>query len=358
MSVLEIKVGVDHPHIMRESTKFKERMEKNTLFSSEIIQKIKSTQTAQVLQPIQVGQTARQNELLFFVKPELLIVKDNHKVLNSLALIQQKFSQWDVEVCGAAIIPGGVLDEHEIMNRHYGFINQLSQKASTMINDEIRAEMFNLLELTDDGTHQVLGGHEFLSLFNADLGQLSDLWFGKGACKLRSGFYFVETSFQDNPIILVNGFHPSQLQHFTREDHRIYLLLLHTNADWYEMKFDLVGDTFPENAKPESIRGCLFADPDHFGLEKVSINTNGVHLSAGPFEAAFEIQNFFGSLSGSDIEVQLPLAVKRAIEAGLSPQIAQSLLDNPTSKDQDLFTETENMNTDAAVELAKKWFLS
>ncbi len=329
-------------------------MPKSILFSKEIIEKIQAAQQAQIIQPVQVGQTERENELVFFFKPELLAVEAPHKVQNSLDLVAEKFKTYDVEIHGAAIIPGSVLEKHEIMNRHYGFINQLSRRASEMVGADTRQKIFQALDIADAEGYQILGGHEFLTHFETDIDSLSEVWFSQAANKLRSGFYFQASTFQGQKIILVNGFHPSQLEHFTRKDHRIYLMLLHTDTDWAAMKFDLVGDTFPERANPGSIRGELYADPERYGQQEVGINTNGVHLSAGPFEAAFEVVNFFGSLIDLDPKETPPLAIQKAMDAGLTEKEALELLDNPEVNDSDLFSETENQNTDAAVEGIKK----
>jgi hypothetical protein len=85
----------------------------------------------------------------------------------------------------------------------------------------------------------------------------------------------------------------------------------------------------------------------------VGINTNGVHLSAGPFEAAYEVVNFFGPLIDLNPEVKPPLAILKAIESGIQKQKALSLMDNPTVDNSDLFSETENLNTEEAVAFAK-----
>ncbi len=212
--------------------------------------------------------------------------------------------------------------------------------------------MFAKLGMPDDGKHKLLGGHEFLTHFQTDLGRLSKVWFAQTAQKLRSGFYFIEDTVNGEPILLVNGFHPSQLAHFTRPDHRIYLMLLHTDTDWYDLKFKLVGDTFPERADPNSIRGMLAADPAFYGQTEVGINTNGVHLSAGPFEAAFEVVNFLGDLIQLDPVQTPPLAIKRAVDAGFSQEKALALLENPKVNGSDLFSETENLNTTEAAKFA------
>jgi hypothetical protein len=323
-----------------------------TLFNQTIIAQIHSVQEARIVQPVQVGTTDRENELVFFVKPELLEVQDETKIFNSLSLIKEKFQEFNVDVDGAVIIPGATLERYEIMNRHYGFINQLSRLASSSIDDETRAAMFAKLGMPDDGKYKILGGHEFLTHFQTDLSHLSKVWFAQTAQKLRSGFYFIEDTVNGEPILLVNGFHPSQLAHFTRANHRIYLMLLHTNTDWLDLKFKLVGDTFPERADSNSIRGMLAANPDHYGQTEVGINTNGVHLSAGPFEAAFEVVNFLGDLIQLDPIQTPPLAIKRAIEAGLPQEKALALLKNPKINDSDLFSETENMNTTEAAQFA------
>jgi hypothetical protein len=329
-----------------------------SLFNDELIVTMKSVHNARIVQPVQIGQTERKNELVFFIKPELLCVEDNAKILNSLKLIEDQFAAHKVDVHGIVILPGNVLADYEIMNRHYGFINQLSRMASEIITAETRAEMFAFLGIEDQGEHKILGGHEFLQTFHTSIETLNDVWFGQGAKKLRSGFYCVADIFNGVPIVLVNGFHPSQLMHFTREDHRILLMLIHTDLDWYDLKFDLIGDTFPERAKPDSIRGQLFVQPDLYGQDSVGINSNGVHLSAGPFEAAFEIVNFFGDILSLDPETTPPLAIRQAMQAGIEPQLAFSLLENPAINESDLFSETENLNTDEAVQFVKETMLT
>jgi hypothetical protein len=47
-----------------------------------------------------------------------------------------------------------------------------------------------------------------------------------------------------------------------------------------------------------------------------------------------------------------PLAVQQSIGAGFNMTQALALLQNPDVDDSDLFSETENMNTDEAVQFA------
>ena len=43
-----------------------------SLFNQDLIAQMKSAKTAQILQPVQIGSSKHQNELVFFIKPELL----------------------------------------------------------------------------------------------------------------------------------------------------------------------------------------------------------------------------------------------------------------------------------------------
>ena len=328
-------------------------MTNNHFLSNTLIQEIKSANKANIVKKVKVGKANKMNELVFFIKPELLDVAEDQKILNSFDLIQEKFENFNVVIHGAAVVPGDTLDKFGIMNRHYGFINQLSRLASSLVDEDTRQRIFQISGIKAQEDYKILGGHEFLEQFNTDVETLSHTWFAQKANKLRSGFYFIADTFQEQPIILVNGFHPSQLLHFTRTDHRILLMLIHTDTDWYDLKFELVGDTFPEKAKPESIRGLLYADPDRYGQSKVGINTNGVHLSAGPFEAAYEVVNFFGPLIDLNPEKTPPLAIAKAVEAGISQKQALSFLDNPALEGSDLFSKTENMNTKEAIALVR-----
>jgi hypothetical protein len=50
-----------------------------------------------------------------------------------------------------------------------------------MVTGEIRAHMFESLNIEDDGTFKILGGHEFQQTYQIDVDALSDIWFSQGA---------------------------------------------------------------------------------------------------------------------------------------------------------------------------------
>jgi hypothetical protein len=324
----------------------------------EITRAALTCETVEVLQPAKVGEGLWRNELLFFTKPEIFLVPETNQSEKSIELILEKISAFDAHIEGIAVIGGRVLEELEIMSKHYGFINLLSTSASKMLNADDRRKIEAALGTSVSG-FEILGGHEYLERYPGETSSdLDRVWFTEKSAKIRSGFYVRHVEKDGRDIILVNGFHPQQLSHFTNPSHKIVLMLLHSNTDWSILKYDMVGATFPEKAAQESIRGILYAHAKEYGFDAVTIANNGSHLSAGPFEAMFEIVNFFGKIMGLDQRKQPPLTIRRMLEAGIEYEQAIKTVDNPLlirdGKAVDLFTATEDMNTDEAIALFKQ----
>lgn len=320
-----------------------------------LLDSLQNDEDIAVIQPPAIGQTARQNELLMFIKPEILAIEERTCLGNAIDLIWAKLSEFGASVAGTVLVGGPALERKESMDRHYGAINVLSKTASDGLDASDRSSVYDALAVSS-ADYPLYGGHEFLDAHPSFTpASLDSLWFTKKAHKIRSGFYVQAYEKVGEKFILVNGFHPAQLAHFTEPSHRIALMLLHSDTGWAELRDQMIGDTFPERAVSGSIRGELHAKPAHFGFDEVTIANNGVHLSAGPFEAMFEIANFFGSLVGSDISSTRPQIVKTMQTAGISHGDAYKALENPEidggGATTDLFDATEHMDTEAAVAL-------
>ena len=321
-----------------------------------LLDSLQNKEEIAVIQPPAIGQTERQNELLMFIKPEILAIEDRSSLGNAIDLIWAKLAEFDASVEGIVLVGGPALERRESMDRHYGAINVLSKTASTGLDAVDRNSVYDALAVPS-ADYPLFGGHEFLNAHPAFTpATLDDLWFTKKAHKVRSGFYVQAYDETGEKFILVNGFHPAQLAHFTEPAHRIALMLLHSNTGWADLRDQMIGDTFPERAVTGSIRGQLHANPARYGFDEVTIANNGVHLSAGPFEAMFEIANFFGSLVGTDITSTPPRIVKTMLAAGIAQDDAYRAKENPDVNDSegkttDLFDATEHMDTEAAVAL-------
>ena len=248
-----------------------------------------------LIQPFRF-QTERQNQLLFFLKPEVFLAPQA-SVVTMVAMALEAFRDFGAQVAGVLLLSGSRLAELGAMDRHYGFINSLSRSASSGLG---AAGLDRTRELVGaQPSERVLGGHEFLEAFPAfDPASLDALWRSRPSKKVRSGAYAARCSVDGESIVLVNAFHPAQLVHFTGQDRRIALFLLHSDMPWWVLRDHMIGATFPQQAVPGSIRRRYLERADALGLGEVGVSANCAHLSAGPFEALFELDNF---LSGSSL---------------------------------------------------------
>ena len=89
-------------------------------------------------------------------------------------------------------------------------------------------------------------------------------------------------------------------------------------------------------------------------MGEVSVAFNALHLSAGPFEAAFELDNFLSRVGGFGFSLHQTRIASILRESGSENEIEPALR-NPTvrcgGKVMDLFAATELMNTPDAVQI-------
>ncbi|MGE5343245.1 MAG: hypothetical protein ACM3SY_17370 [Candidatus Omnitrophota bacterium] len=302
-----------------------------------------------------------ENQLLFFFKPECFQFPDKKQQRQLMEMVFETFGRFNIRIDGAILLDGKRLEEFSIIDRHYGFINRLSRKASEMVSPEDLARIYDALGIADPEHYQVLGGHEFLKRYpEFDEKEENDFWLSKHSVKLRSGFYFQTYTVNGDKFIIINGFHPLQVRRYTHPLQRIVVLLLNTDTDWKVLKADLSGDTYPERARATSIRGELFKNHEKYGLPPVDISTNCVHLSAGPFEAIFEIDNFLKNVDDAHFDLYKTNVAVRMQERALSRDEVDRSLTNPTAEIEgkvvDLNTFTEEKNTNDAIALYCEYF--
>jgi hypothetical protein len=307
----------------------------------------------QIIQPPEISSN-RLNQLVFFYKPESFNGEAASHFPAINAMVLDKFASHNVSIQGAVMLSGRFLEANGIMDRHYGYINKVSRGASKLVNPEELSRMEAIAGDKFTGYH-ILGGHEFLKAFPMyDEVSLNSLWLSKPSLKIRSGFYFQTFEISGKSVLLLNGFHPNQLAHFTRPGQKILLYLVNTDTNWKILKDDMAGDTFPEKAVPGSIRGELFCNREKYGASDISVSHNFIHLSAGPFEAYYEMWNFL-SLTESGFDLSSTNIGTRMLSSGYEVCDLERVLQNPmlemNGKQKDLFSCTENMNSDKAVKV-------
>ena len=313
-----------------------------------------STATQETLvSPIMLGGSA-QNEMLFFFKPECFLGTTKSQQCELVNTALDLFLRFGAIPAGAMIITGRELGERNIMDRHYGFINRVSRAASTLLPATDVSLLKETLQVPP--STPVLGGHEFLERYGGyDAGALDRLWATKRSRKLRSGLYFESYDVNGESIVIVNGFHPSQLLHFTAEDRKIAIVVLQSDLPWKILRSVMLGDTFPDRALPGSFRRILHENPGRFGLPEVSIAANASHLSAGPFEAMFELWNFLVESKVVKFTLEATRMSALARSAGANEEHVKTGLQNPAAYiggvQQKLFDATEEIDAESAAHL-------
>jgi len=281
-----------------------------------------------LLQPFEFG-TSRQNQMLFFIKPEVFLL-NRDGLAKTCSLIWERLDAFGVQIAGSYLMSAETLEANRIMDRHYGYINHVSRTASSSLSDPDRVELRRLCGVSAEtpilGGHEVLADHPALSAKSLD-----ELWATKKSNKLRSGLYVEVFDLAGKTTVITNGFHPYQLEHFTGAGRKICLLLLNSDLPWRMLRGRMLGDTFPEKAVAGSIRGDLNRNAADYGFSEVSIANNCAHMSAGAFEAVFELKNFLSGVSGLDFSIGMSRLANHFHSFGLDEAALERAISNPVS---------------------------
>lgn len=295
--------------------------------------------------------TDKKNQLLAFFKPEVFLNKKPEQIEKIMKLVFEKLEKYEVSVDGTALFPGSVIKKYEIMDRHYGVINTLSKNASKILSNDEKELVFQTLGIKDKNT-KILGGHEAYAI--AGIHQTIDFdnyWLEAKSSRIRGGFYVRTMKINNEEIVVVDGFHPHQLAHYTEADRHLGVMLVSSNTSWSKLRDEMLGVSFPQDAHEDSIRGILHNKAKEYGFEKVMIENNIMHLSAGPTEALFEIDNFLKAPFAIDFLKSEAKLAESLLFAGVTPENIKKIL-----TDKELHNELEHKDTDEAVEIIKKKF--
>jgi len=287
------------------------------------------------------------------LKPEVFLDKTPDQVQKILDLVFDKLEDYKVSINGAATFPGPAIGKYSIMDKHYGVINALSKNASKMLNKDERDLVFSTLGIKDQNT-KILGGHEAYEISGFDKTyDFDNYWLASPSTKIKSGFYVRTMKIADKETVVVNGFHPHQLAHYTGPGRYLAIMLLSSDTSWAKLRTEMLGETFPEKALPGSIRGTMYGKAHDFGFDSVTIANNIMHLSAGPSEALFEIDNFLKAPFGIDfIKEEANLAKKLKAE-GINDNYIKEIIN-----DKEVHSLLEHKDTEEAVKIIKERFNS
>ena len=308
----------------------------------------KSSENPKILADFKL-KTNKKNQLLAFFKPEVFLDKTPEQMEKIMSLVFDKLGEYKVDIDGAATYPGSVIGKYSIMDRHYGVINTLSKDASKILTKDERDLVFNTLGIKDQNT-PILGGHEAFEV--SGMGKTLDFdnfWLESPSTKIKSGFYVRTMKIGGKDTVVVNGFHPHQLAHYTQTNRNLGVMLVSSDTAWNMLRTEMLGETFPEKALPTSIRGTLHNHAKEYGFEKVAIDNNVMHLSAGPTEALFEIDNFLHEPLGIDFIKGEAKMAEKLLLSGFNGDEIKELIYN-----KEIHGILEHKDTEEAINLIRK----
>jgi hypothetical protein len=237
-----------------------------------------------------------QSQALFFLKPELLYPElDRARTIDAVGSVLAAAS---IGVGAAAVL--GPERLAETIAAHYGQINRVSRVGLAALSSAAKDKLDSEFGAQLAAGTPALGGHEVVARFGIGDEELDAAF--RSPTKLAPGTYAAVVEIKGTPVIVLDGFHPAQLGHYTGQRSRVVALEIHwADRSWQSFRTDVVGSTRPEQASPGSVRGVLLARQKELGIGEVAVSTNGVHGSAGPIEAMVEIARFLEVPTGRTV---------------------------------------------------------
>lgn len=290
------------------------------------------------------------NQLIVFLKPEVTAISQGVRLERILDTLRSLLDRHSVEVGAVRVVNGRFLERARLMRKHYGVINTISRLGEEAVSDQARVALHQQFHPSGG---DILGGHQFLAEYPQFTAYALHVLFANlENVKLAPGTYACAASMEARKVVILNGFHPFQLQRLTDPGAVLVLLEGRTTTPWRVLRREFAGATDPRAAAAGSFRRTLLDRADEFGVPHVSQNYNGLHVSAGPLEGMVEVRRFFG-----DADEELPIDAtsfgRLLQDTGIEPDAIAWLAENPILKVGDrlvsAFDLTEEMDAvDAA----------
>lgn len=309
----------------------------------------------------QEPETRHAHEFLFFIKPEITLLEDAAKLSAVLHMALEKMDAFGMRITDIRLMTATYLEKYDIIAQHYGVINALSRNPAQFLSTEARDKFKTLFGKTVEEAG-VTGSLQFMQQHPGfDAFAVEKLWQSGPSSKLAGGTYCARLEFEGKEMYMINGFHPTQLIHFTSPGRCIVAFTLTGNTAWAEARNAFIGKTNPAEAMPGSLRNELLVRKEAFGLDEVSSSRNGFHLSAGPVEGLVELIRYCSDLSAGTYEKPGNFAFGRQLLSVFPPAEVDRICTNPmvniNNGTVSIFDLTEEKNSDAALALLREALL-
>ncbi|MFI9504914.1 hypothetical protein [Nocardia sp. NPDC052566] len=261
----------------------------------------------------------------------------------------------DVTIGGVRVASTEKLAALRFIEGHYPVLNRVSRLGLSAVPRNVLHRLAHdypdIVTASKSNSRQILGGHQLLEV-RPDLTPLAldTLARNLPITKIASGVYASRIVLDEQPLLVLNAFHPCQLEHFHRPGGSLVFLTCHTSRRTDELRREVIGATDPAQACPGSVKHLLYA----LRPWQVCTRLNGIHISPGPIEAMFTIQRYFAedwaAMPLTDTQLGRELRA-----AGIDLEQVQRLSDNPMiEQDGLLFDLGEDRTTAESIELLRR----
>eukprot|EP00929_Paragymnodinium_shiwhaense_P037244 TRINITY_DN1987_c0_g2_i1.p1 TRINITY_DN1987_c0_g2~~TRINITY_DN1987_c0_g2_i1.p1 ORF type:complete len:2122 (-),score=771.88 TRINITY_DN1987_c0_g2_i1:341-6706(-) len=255
-----------------------------------------------------------KNTAFLFVKPHAMVTDGAVETF-----VKQRLQEKGVTIVGEGVLEAKEIDEKKLIDKHYGAIaskaSLLKPKAlnpSTKAKEQFQGkfglswetalEKGMVLNAVDACAHLGIDGDKMEKVWNQskDAGSL---------VKFGGGFYCakIDAAPQEavpKDLYCINGFYMAMRDNYTRVGAKIHLFDVEWDREklaWADFRQKVLGATDPEASAPGSLRGTIKEQWKSLGLPgPCSVQNNGVHASASPFEAMAERANWLGADIAND----------------------------------------------------------
>lgn len=233
-----------------------------------------------------------KNHFILMMKPELTRLDEEVRTEEILSLINERLSAWDIDVKAVRVISSSYLKKFNLIEKHYGVLNRISRKGLQECSKPAISKIRGLYPNIDE--NNILGGHQFLEAFeDFSAFSLEVLHRNLVSKKLGNGTYAIKTNIDGTDHIILNAFHPCQVDWFTKPGNAVVVFECLSTKDMGDIRQKVMGATNPNDAEKGSIKYTLLENKERFGLRNVTTRFNGIHLSPGPVEGMFSVIRYF-----------------------------------------------------------------
>ncbi len=277
------------------------------------------------------------NEALLLIKPHA------SRLFSVRQLVAQELAIYRISIANFFTHTGA--DVSRFIDKHYKDLSRGAYGDVIQPTEDVLLSFKNVFNVAWEES-VVINCVEAFDILRVTPTEMEKLWRAGPYLKLAPGRYVARV----DKYFVINGFYEAMKQDWVKEDALVCAYIVRwkeENLSWADFRDKVIGATEPSKAHPESIRGKMWKNSEEMGLGKeLKSPFNGVHASAGPFEAARECQLWSG-------DKHVPLLREAAKKAAPDSDWERAMRNPKLQDGRFLFDATEGVGAQQALEIFK-----